>query len=61
MYLLALTPWDFFGFFLKMQQKHYADVQVFKMTAKNSLLLFSSIKSYTKKGEVISQGFLGER
>lgn len=29
------------------------------MTAKNSLLLFSSIMSYTKKGEALSQGFLG--
>lgn len=44
-----------------MQQKHYADVQVVIMTAKNSLLLFSSIKSYTKKGEVISQGFWGRK
>lgn len=41
-----------------MQQKHFADVQVVIMTAKNSLLLFSSIMSYTKR-EALSQGFLG--
>lgn len=41
-----------------MQQKHYADVQVVIMTANNSLVLFSSIESYIKKGEVLSQGFL---
>lgn len=42
-----------------MQQKHYGDMRAVIMTAKNSLLLFSSVKSYTKKGAVISQSFLG--